>query len=163
MPSQWVRTVSIQRVDRIMRLIAVDPRFGPFPAKSIVSPALHESALRRLAEVQLALRIVVDDPEVFVVRPDESERWIEIRERGLSGWFGLWVEVTPPEPDEPTQLERDVEVIVDDLSETRAFWGRRLPECPQHPDSHPLLVAIGAEAAMMRCPASGDVVRTVRL
>ena len=143
-------------------MIAVDSAFGPFHAESIVSPALHEAALRRLAEVQLALRIVVDEPEVLVAVLDEYERVIMIREHGLGG-FGLHVEVTAPEPDELSQLEQDVESIADALSESRAFWGRRLPECPRHPDSHPLLIAMSAETATLRCPTSGEVVRTVRL
>lgn len=158
---QWIRQFSISPVGNILPMVSVDPALGPFPSESVVSRALHEAALRRLAEVQLALRVVVGDTTALVVEPDRYERVIVIRWHGESSSVWLDVDVPAPEPDEPTQFERDVDVIADELSESRAFWGRRLPECPLHPDSHALLIDIGPDAATVRCPVSGDTIRTV--
>lgn len=155
-----LRTFSIVPVGRIVARIGVDAADGPFPAECAVSPALRLAAVRRLGEVRLALRVVAGDPSPFSAAIAGDERTIEVGDRGDTR-FGIWVENPQPEEGEPTQFHRDIESLIDELSETRSLWARRLPECPHHPDSHPLDVEIAPDRVTVRCPANGEIVRIV--
>jgi hypothetical protein len=57
--------------------------------------------------------------------------------------------------------------LADQLQEvaTEALWSERLPvawpQCPSHPDSHPLEAAVVESHAVWRCPKSGHIIANV--
>lgn len=82
---------------------------------------------------------------------------IEVGEGGHS--FGF-----PLDPvlgdDKRTVMEHDVEWLIDELSEFRVAWAKRLPECPVHPDSHPLDLAFTGSTIAAICPIISEQIRS---
>lgn len=75
------------------------------------------------------------------------------------GGMGVWI------PTEETSLAEQVRLLADQVQEweVEELWraGRSAtrPECPEHPNSHPLKPAIdGKDTAVWRCPRSGHVI-----
>ncbi len=57
-------------------------------------------------------------------------------------------------------LARDVEGLIDELSETDVAWGEQLPACPIHPGSHPLKVDVTATRITATCPVTATEIRS---
>lgn len=118
--------------------------------------AMRAEERDRLIRIGLAL-VVGDAASRVDVRREVDLLWV-----GQAGdhLFGL-----PPDPalgdDVRTVFEHDVERLVDELCETQAFWAKRLPECPRHPDSHALVLRFTDSTATATCPVDGTVVRAV--
>jgi hypothetical protein len=107
--------------------------------------------------VRIGLGIVLGDRAGEVDVHRTAEDTILVGEDGHA--FGFPID--PVLGDDPrTVLEHDVEWLIDELSEMRVAWAKRLPECPLHPDSHPLTVTFTDGAVIASCPITGDEVRS---
>ena len=81
---------------------------------------------------------------------------IEVGEGGHS--FGYPVDSVLGD-DTRAVLEQDVEWLIDELSELRVAWAKRLPECPVHPGSHPLDLAVTDSTIAAICPVTSEQIR----
>jgi hypothetical protein len=120
--------------------------------RDAMAPLLRDLAVSGELAPELADRSWDDGQDVvsgFIYQP------------GLGGWWGIRVQVTWPEADRVVNLAGQVqEWAVEALwtAARSATW----PECPEHPNSHPLAPTVdGADAAVWRCPASNRVVSAI--
>jgi len=99
-----------------------------------------------------------DDP-----RPDGVSAWIQPPDGASShdvGSRGIHVQVSLPPPERLADLAdqlQDWEVEELAAAGRPATW----PECPQHPDSHPLAPRASGDQAAWCCPASGQVISVI--
>ena len=120
--------------------------------RDAMAPLLRDLAVSGELAPELADRSWDDDQDVvsgFIYQP------------GLGGRWGIRVQVTWPEADRVVNLADQVqEWAVEALwtAARSATW----PECPEHPNSHPLTPAVdGAGAAVWRCPTSNRAVSAI--
>lgn len=109
--------------------------------------------------VRIGLGIVLGDraDEIRVRRGDEDTIW------ATDGTHGFGFPIDTVLGDDPrTVMEHDLERLVDELCETRVAWAKRLPECPLHPDSHPLGLVVTDDLVTATCPVAGETVRSAR-
>jgi hypothetical protein len=107
--------------------------------------------------VRIGLGVVLGDRagEVDVSRGEDDT--IVVGEEGHS--FGFPIDTVLGD-DPRTVFEHDVEWLVDELCEMRVAWAKRLPECPVHPDSHPLTLTFTDSTLTVSCPETGAEIRT---
>jgi hypothetical protein len=124
------------------------------------------------AELQAALDPVLRDmrssgaivPDVLAeahqdLGPDCLPAWILSPGSSGSAW-GIRVEVGLPVPERLAGLADQLqEWEVEELAATGrpATW----PECPEHPDSHPLAPRASGDQAVWCCPRSGHVISAI--
>ncbi len=91
--------------------------------------------------------------------PDPGGHQFWIRTPGGSR-VGVYV---PADDDESAQLVRLADLVQDVIVEELPARGRPAvwPECPDHPDSHPLQPAETDGPAMWSCPRTGRRVRAI--
>jgi hypothetical protein len=109
--------------------------------------------------VRIGLDVVLGDRagEVTVTRlPSDT---IEVGEEGRS--FGFPIDTVLGD-DTRTVFEHDIEWLVDELCEMDVAWAKRLPECPVHPDSHPLDLRFTDTTVTASCPVTGEEIRSAR-
>ncbi|MGT2424908.1 hypothetical protein [Amnibacterium kyonggiense] len=107
--------------------------------------------------VRIGLGVVLGERavEVHVLRGDDGGVLL------TDGAHGFGFPVDAVLGDDPRRvLEHDLERLVDELCETRVGWAKRLPECPLHPDSHPLDLVVTADAVTATCPVAGRTIRS---
>ena len=107
--------------------------------------------------VRIGLSVVLGEraEEVFVRR--RADDTIEVGEVDHS--FGFPIDVVLGD-DPRTVVEHDLERLIDELCECTVAWAERLPECPLHPDSQPLDVAVTDFSITASCPVSGATIRS---
>lgn len=95
--------------------------------------------------------------------PDYVYAWIRSPDGadwGNLGSQGIRVQVSLPAPEQVADLADQLqEWEVEELAAAGrpATW----PECPRHPNSHPLAPEARGEAAVWCCPASGQVISAI--
>ena len=110
--------------------------------------------------VRVALEVVLGE------RADEVRVRVAADEAALATaddphLAGLWLGLEEGDETADERLRRWIDSLEDAFAESRMLWGRRLPECPLHPDRHALLVDVREPEVVLRCPVAAAVVRRV--
>ena len=107
--------------------------------------------------VRIGLGVVLGDRagELFVRREDDGS--ILVGEEGHA--FGFPIDAVLGD-DPRTVMAHDLEWLVDEICETSVGWAKQLPECPIHPDSHPLDLVVTDSLITASCPRTGEEIRS---
>ncbi|GAA2748838.1 hypothetical protein [Amnibacterium kyonggiense] len=116
--------------------------------------AMRPEERERLVRIGLAMVLGDRAGDIRVRRGDEDTIWATDGTHG----FGFPIDIVLGD-DPRTVLEHDLEWLVDELCETAVAWAKRLPECPLHPDSHPLGLVVSDGLVTASCPVAGETVR----
>jgi hypothetical protein len=107
--------------------------------------------------VRIGLMIVLGERAHVLAVFRSTEDTIEVAEDGRS--FGFPVDTVLGD-DNRSVFEHDVGWLIDELCEFDVAWGKRLPECPIHPDSHPLVVTFTDTRITATCPVTAGEIRS---
>jgi len=117
--------------------------------------AMRPEERERLVRIGLGIVLGERAGEVVVRRWDDGAIGV------TDGTHGFGFPIDEVLGDDPrTVMEHDLEWLVDELCETRVAWAKRLPECPVHPDSHPLDLVVTDRLVTASCPVTGERIRT---
>ena len=125
--------------------------------RAVLEPILHDLRISG-AIVPKILEEAHDD-----LGPDYVSAWIKSPDGagwGDLGGQGIRVEVSLPPPERLADLADQLqEWEVEELAAAgrSATW----PECPQHPNSHPLAPRASGDQATWCCPASGQIIGVI--
>lgn len=136
------------------------PRGQPRPLTDGERTRLREALAPALRDIEAsgAIRPVIREETCDSVAAD----FVSVMAWSADG-TGMGVHV-PTEPTAAERVARLAEQLQEWEIEELAAAGRPAtwPECPEHPDSHPLEpIAAGGTRAVWRCPRSGQVISQV--
>ena len=77
----------------------------------------------------------------------------------VGGGTGLWLGIGMPDDAPPWEAVLDMAEQVQEVA-FEVLW-RPWPECPHHPNGHPLEPDAQEGQAVWTCPTGGDIVATV--